>query len=91
MLMRETVVLGRTGEEPGRLVARTDVVGNGPVLVEEIDSAVLSKRVLDSILAIGYPAEGGMALEAGGTLYRALSDDTHSTGLDSTWSLLVSR
>jgi urease accessory protein len=89
MLMRDTVVLGRTGEGPGRLVARTDVVADGPVLVEELDSAVLSKRVLDSILAIGYPAEGGMALEAGGTLYRALSDDTHSTGLDSTWALLV--
>lgn len=62
LLLRETLVLGRSGERGGRAVARTDVVDpDGPLLVEEltVDGArpvpgVLGgHRVLDSVLELG--------------------------------------
>jgi urease accessory protein len=85
LLMRDTLVLGRTGELPGWVHARTDVFQEGPVLVEDLDAAVLNHRVLDTILAIGHEAPGGMTLESGGRLWRALSDEAHSTGLNGVW------
>ncbi|GAA1857280.1 urease accessory protein UreD [Myceligenerans crystallogenes] len=40
LALRETVVLGRTGERGGRVVLRTDVADDdGPVLVEELSAA----------------------------------------------------
>src|SRR5699024_1940704 len=52
-LLRETLVLGRHGEEPGRLRTRSHVRREGAdVFVEEVDSADLAPhRVLDQVAA----------------------------------------
>ncbi|GGD13419.1 urease accessory protein UreD [Nocardioides daphniae] len=59
-LLRETLVLGRHGEEPGALTSRTRVRRNGrDVFVEELDSADLAPhRVLDQVSSYGdfHPA-----------------------------------
>ncbi|MFC6153918.1 urease accessory protein UreD [Nocardioides yefusunii] len=64
-VLRETLVLGRHGEAPGRLVAHTHVTRDGrPVLAEELHSTDLacadlalagavSHRVLDQVMALG--------------------------------------
>lgn len=79
--LRETLVLGRSGEGPGRLRTRTDVHRDGvPVLVEELDSAVGlgEHRVLDQVLHLGTPAPGaGMTLDSGDRLERWLGTDLH--------------
>lgn len=86
LLLRETLVLGRVGESPGRVHTSTTV---GHVLVEELEPDVLPCRVLDSILAVGHPpTAGAMTLHTGDHLYRSLSDATHDTGLDATWHSL---
>lgn len=63
LLLRETLVLGRHGEEPGSLVTRTRVERDGhEVLVEELHSADLTagpgteRRVLDQVFSFG-PAQ----------------------------------
>jgi urease accessory protein len=86
-VLRETLVLGRHGESPGRLVARTDVHRDGaPVLVEVLDSSVGlgAHRVLDQRLCLGTGcgSDGGsMLLESGDRLHRWLGPDTHSSAL----------
>jgi urease accessory protein len=91
--LRETLVLGRSGEGPGRLVSRTDVQRGGlPVLVEELDSAVgLGRhRVVDQVLCLGGPeaqepehlrtaAAVPMVLESGDRLHRWLGAETHAS------------
>lgn len=79
--LRETLVLGRSGEGPGRLRTRTDVHRDGvPVLVEELDSAVGlgDHRVLDQVLHLGAggPADA-MVLDSGDRLERWLGADLH--------------
>ncbi|QXQ15854.1 urease accessory protein UreD [Skermania piniformis] len=63
-LVRETLVLGRTGESGGRIGTRTSVTRAGtPVLVEQLDVAgaeptpgiLGTARVLDTVLAMGFP------------------------------------
>ena len=49
------IVLGRAGQDPGHVHSRLEA----GVLVEELDSGVLPCRVLDSLLAVGYPAKDG--------------------------------
>ena len=80
--LRETLVLGRTREAGGRVRSRLDVRREIPVLVEATDSADFSSRVVDSLLVIGQESVGGMRLEAGGTLFRSLTDDTHLSSID---------
>jgi urease accessory protein len=83
--LRETLVLGRSGEPPGRLLARTEVRRDGtPVLVEELDSRVgLGRhRVLDQALHLGGPAvdeavDEAMVLDSGDRLQRWLGDQVH--------------
>lgn len=83
LVLRETLVLGRSGEVPGRLLCRTDIAREGaPVLVEELDCAIgLGRhRVLDQVLHLGPDCDGDehtMKLEAGGGLQRWLGSDTH--------------
>ena len=84
--MRETLVLGRTGEGPGHLSTRADIHRSGvPVLVEELDSAVGlgGRRVLDQLLHLGDVecADAGMTLQAGGHLHRWLGQATHLSPL----------
>jgi urease accessory protein len=93
VVLRETLVLGRTGERPGRLTARTEVHRGGvPVLVEELDAAVGlgPHRVLDQVLRLGPDGgrdgdhagdhEGGqddLVLASGDRLQRWLGAQTH--------------
>lgn len=84
--LRETLVLGRSGEAGGRVRSRLDVRREVPVLVETTDSADFGSRVVDSLLVIGHESVGGMRLKAGGTLFRSLTDQAHlsSIGRDAT-------
>jgi urease accessory protein len=83
VVLRETLVLGRSGEGPGRLVARTDVHRDGvPVLLEELDAALGmgSHRVLDQVLCLGWGCTAdGHALESGDRLHRWLGAETHAS------------
>jgi urease accessory protein len=96
LLARETLVLGRSGEGPGSLVARMSVTRGGrPVIVEELRSAHLSPyRILDSVLAVGHGAQVDsrpMLLDSGDRLWRRLGRDAHVTAadLDPVWGALV--
>lgn len=87
--LRETLVMGRTGETGGHVRSLLDVrqrVGEqtAPVLVEETDSADIGRRVLDCLLLIGHevgPDHPGMRLEADGWLTRSLCDEAHQSAL----------
>ncbi|QIG43217.1 urease accessory protein UreD [Nocardioides anomalus] len=83
--LRETLVLGRSGEGPGRLRTRTDVTRAGvPLLVEELDSGVGlgGHRVLDQVLHLGTDcARDGMRLESGDCLHRWLGGAVHESRL----------
>jgi urease accessory protein len=87
LVLRETLVLGRSGESPGRLWCRTDITRDGsPVLVEELDSAIGlgPHRVLDQVLHLGSVArvdEHTMVLESGDTVDRWLGAETHASPL----------
>jgi urease accessory protein len=96
LLARETLVLGRSGEGPGSLVARTSVSREGrPVMVEELCSAHLAPyRIVDSVLAIGLSATvdvRALTLESGDRLWRRLGREAHETAvdLDPIWAALV--
>jgi urease accessory protein len=92
VVLRETLVLGRHGEAPGRLVARTDVQRDGAwVLVEELDASVGlgGHRVVDQVLWLGgfedpapEPAHSPatvLVLESGDHLQRWLGAETHAS------------
>ena len=97
-LIRETTVLGRSGECGGTIDLVTTVVRDGfPVLVEELSArgdrpvpGVLGEhRVIDSVLLAGArPAEPGDALELAepGALARWLGTELHHSPLEATWS-----
>lgn len=83
---RETLVLGRTGERPGRLTTSLHVTRDGhPVLRQDLDvtpAVTLGKRVLATELSTTdtRPRASGewwtrTPLRAGGTLTTALADD----------------
>lgn len=98
LLARETLVLGRSGEQPGALASRTTITrGARPLLVEELHSEHLAPhRVLDSVLAVGAgdgPPAGGpppFRLETGDRLWRRLGREAHETAavLDPVWTAL---
>lgn len=87
-LLRETVVLGRSGQEPGALTATTRAVHAGrPLLHErlEIDAAAPRRSpvvagdavTLDTVLLLGARGAdlpGSTQLAGPGTLWRALHD-----------------
>ena len=83
LVLRETLVLGRSGEGPGTLLSRTDVHRDGvPVLVEELDTAhgLGPHRVLDQGLCLGSGCTAdGLALESGDRLHRWLGAETHAS------------
>jgi urease accessory protein len=87
LVLRETLVLGRSGEAPGRLRCRTEIARQGsPVLVEDLNSAtgLGPHRVLDQVLHLGAGCEAGehsMVLESGDTLDRWLGAETHASPL----------
>lgn len=98
LAMRETLVLGRHGESPGRILQHTAVsVDREPVLVEELplddlDAAILlgGHRVLASVLAVGEDHPSGpeadrFDLDGGARLWRRLGTQAHETELVEAW------
>jgi urease accessory protein len=90
--LRETLVLGRIGQDPGRLLTRTEVRQDDvPVLIEELDTTVGlgAHRVLDQVLELGLetgadrppqpPSAHMMVLESGDRLQRWLGGSTHTS------------
>ncbi len=104
-LVRETLVLGRHGEAPGRLTSRTVVRRGGrEVLVEELDARDLAPaRVLDGVLWVGAAGVGQevaevsepgvtrLETETGEVLHRALATEAHlaAAGVDRVWQSQV--
>ncbi|WP_101524455.1 urease accessory protein UreD [Nocardioides houyundeii] len=101
-LLRETLVLGRSGEGPGRLTTTTYAARHGsPVLVETLDLGPVSQvpgmlganRVLDQVtdLRPGRVSDDPAAfnLAAGGVVHRRLAPAAHLASLESTWQELV--
>lgn len=96
-VLRETLVLGRTGELGGRLTAETEVTDDvGPIVRETLevrgDSPVPgilgANRVMDSILAVGdqasvadVPGTTRLELDRGGTVVRYLGAAAHDSPL----------
>ncbi|MFE6508657.1 urease accessory protein UreD [Nocardioides sp. NPDC057767] len=93
LVLRETLVLGRHGEPPGRVSTTWEAHDHDgrPLLVESLDLDADSLapgllgpyRVLGSVTALGcdLPSdacpEGRLDLEHGGTLWRHLASETH--------------
>ncbi|TNM39746.1 urease accessory protein UreD [Nocardioides albidus] len=103
LALRESLVLGRHGEEPGRVHQSTEIVtGAGPVLVEDLTFDALTApallgghRVMTSVLLVGAPAPAGAEadrydLEAGGTLWRRLGVQAHEADLTGAWGAVRS-
>ena len=101
LMLRETLVLGRTGETAGGVQTHTHLAdGTRPVLVEHLTlgsggqfpAALGSHRVLDSVISLRprpvaiESAAPRYNLESGGSLWRVLAGDTHRTGLDAVWA-----
>lgn len=96
LLARETLVLGRSGEDPGSLRASSSITRDGrPLMVEELCSDhVAPYRILDSVLAIGHlaPVETRpFVLDSGDRLWRRLGSEAHEAAadLDPVWAALV--
>ncbi|TQK71123.1 urease accessory protein [Nocardioides sp. SLBN-35] len=97
LALRESLVLGRHGEEPGRVHQTTEVLsGSGPVLVEDLTIDALTARallgghrVMSSVLLVGAPqpgdAEHRYDLEGGAVLWRRLGVQAHEADLATVW------
>ena len=93
-LLRETLVLGRSGESGGRIRSATEVSDpGGPVLAEDLladggapEPGVLGvHRVYDQVSAVGFrppPEAEHLVLEAPGTIARYLGAETHHSPLE---------
>ena len=95
--LRETLVLGRTGESGGQLTTTTVArVDGGPLLVEDLDlrrevrclPGVMTRTVVDSVLLLGRRAPDGapvgariFQLSGPGSVARYLGDDLHRSGV----------
>ncbi|WP_454165073.1 urease accessory protein UreD [Gordonia iterans] len=97
-LIRETTVLGRSGERGGRARLVSDVAYDGvPLLVEDFDvrgdhpvpGVCDDNRVVDTVLMAGRrPADpgGALALDGPGALARYLGHETHRSPMPLVWS-----
>lgn len=100
-VIRETLVLGRHGEEGGRLISAMTVVDDdGPILVERLEAdgsapepGVLGgNRVIDAVMAIGFrppTRPKDLEFDRPGSMARHLSDHTHGSPLDRVWDAWV--
>lgn len=100
-VMRETLVLGRHGEQGGRLVSALAVSdSDGPILVERLEAAGVApepgvlgdNRVIDAVIAVGFrpPTRAGdLEFDRPGAMARHLSDHTHGSPLDRVWDAWV--
>lgn len=101
LALREVLVLGRHGEQPGRVRLRSDVRRERrPVLVEDLDlgpesapSLIGANRVMASVLRLGdEPATDPVGVARfdlatpGATLWRALATQAHDTRLEDAWA-----
>jgi urease accessory protein len=93
LALRETLVLGRHGERPGRVATTWSAHQDDgrPLLIESLDLDASSlapgllgpHRVLASVTALGRDVppdacpDGRLDLERGGTLWRHLAGETH--------------
>lgn len=88
--LRETVVLGRAGEEGGSLTAHTHIdLAGEPLLVEELDlsagaragwATLRGHRCLDTVTTAGYRLAEGVGvlqLEGRGSVHRWIGDELH--------------
>jgi urease accessory protein len=104
LVLREVLVLGRTGEGPGTLHSGLRVDGpKHPLLAEDLDLGPSAPpvmlggaRVLDSLLVVGWPppevaTDRRLDLDGGGHLWRALGAEVHGSGLDAVVSALPQR
>jgi urease accessory protein len=94
VLMRDTVVLGRHGENGGEIRSEMGIQQEDqPVLVERLEADAAAPqagvlgvhRVLDAVVAAGVrppPGEGILTLETPGAIARYLGEEAHSSGLD---------
>ena len=101
-VLRETLVLGRHGEQGGRLVSALAASDSGgPILLERLEAdgrapqpGVLgSNRVVDAVIAVGFrpPARpDDLEFDRSGSMARHLSDHTHGSPLDRVWDTWVS-
>jgi urease accessory protein len=104
-LLRETLVLGRTGESGGELRSEMDAEDeHGPLLRETLEvrgarpeAGVLGRcRVMDSIVALGRrldteedDAVTRLELARGGTVLRDLCGAAHDSRLGELWRAVV--
>jgi urease accessory protein len=100
-VIRETLVLGRYGEQGGRLISTLAVVdAGGPVLLERLEAdgtapepGVLGgNRVVDAVIAVGFrpPARPtDLEFDQPGSMARHLADHTHGSPLDTVWDAWV--
>ncbi|WP_435749190.1 urease accessory protein UreD [Microbacterium sp. PMB16] len=96
-VIRETLVLGRYGEQGGQLISALTVIdGDGPILLEELEvdgtvpePGVLGhNRVMDAVIAVGFrpPARlRDLEFDRPGAMARHLSDHAHGSPLESVW------
>ncbi len=97
-LLRETLVLGRTGEAGGELVSRLRATHGGEtVLAEDLDLGVSARggwvrlgaaRCIDSVVLLGARLPGGPAvlqLEAPGSISRSLVPQAHLSQQSDAW------
>ncbi len=99
--IRESLVLGRHGEEGGRLRSTFSASVEGELLLaEDLDLGAEARkgwailgaaRCLDSVTALGYrlpEAEGTLQLEGEGSIARRLLGEQHQSDLAQTWAAL---
>jgi len=105
LAVRETLVLGRHRERPGRLSHTWSALGpdGGPLLVEELvvdetahrPGILGGHRALGSVIALGLEVadadcpEGRMDLEHGGTLWRRLDGEAHRAVPVEAWQAVL--
>lgn len=100
LAVRETLVLGRHGEEPGALRQRCSVSdADGPVLLEELEVGPTTHegllggcRALGTTLVHGLPVEEGpdtLLLASGGALVRRLGRHAHEVQPEGPWRRVV--
>ena len=96
--LRETLVLGRSGERGGRVTTETDAADAvGPILrdrlevsgAETVPGVLGTDRIVDSILALGdgadladVPGAARLDFERGGAMLRYLGDALHESPLE---------
>ena len=96
--LRETLVLGRSGERGGRVTTETDAADAvGPILrdrlevsgAEPVPGVLGTDRIVDSILALGerseladVPGAARLEFERGGAMLRYLGDALHESPLE---------